>query len=177
MIRNRDRIKSRAELVAVRAAAQRAIRESNGAIPADLLTILVRAGLVLLDSPASSGAAAGDGRSVCATLRWPYRTILAKLQAGKPVTLDELVELNLLTVTEAADVLCVSAGTVQALVRDQVIASFRIHARAIRIPAGAVVEHLAHRLTIPSKSAADASTPASAVPESEHHDDDRQSSR
>ncbi|MER6514769.1 helix-turn-helix domain-containing protein [Nonomuraea sp. NPDC001636] len=160
---------SRRERRERREAVLHALRESKGTIPPDVLTALVAAGLVILSQPARTAAprirpagAGLSGESLYAALSWPYRDTLAKLKAGVPVTLDEVADLNLLTVAEAAELMAVSDRTVHALVARGDIAHFRIHARALRIPAGAAVEHLASRLTYPSSTDAEASTPAPA---------------
>jgi excisionase family DNA binding protein len=157
---------TRSERRELRDMVQRALHQSDGTIPPGVLTTLVRDGLLVLGTPEQSDTTVAvtglPGKSVHAALRWPYRATLNKLRNSQPVTLDELAELNLMTVAEAADLMGVSDRTVHALIAEDEIPHFRIHARAIRVPAGAVVEHLTNRLTHPTARPADALTRAPA---------------
>ncbi|MEU4511710.1 helix-turn-helix domain-containing protein [Nonomuraea wenchangensis] len=129
------------------------VRDTDPDMPADVLRTLADTRLVTL------GPAAGGGRlitvtpegykSLAASLGTDYRTTLAKLRDRAPVSLDELMTLDLIRVADVRKILGVSHRTANLLVEKGLLPHFEVHKRSHRVPYAAVVQYLAERLVLP----------------------------
>lgn len=129
------------------------VRDTDADIPADVLQTLTDTRLVTLGPVASGGrrvTVTPEGyKSLAASLGTDYRITLAKLRDHAPVSLDELMSLDLIRVADVRKILGVSHRTANLLVEKGHLPHFEVHSRSHRVPYAAVVHYLAQRLVLP----------------------------
>ncbi|MET7334300.1 helix-turn-helix domain-containing protein [Nonomuraea sp. NPDC005650] len=129
------------------------MRDTDADIPADVLQTLTDTRLVTLGPVASGGrrvTVTPEGyKSLAASLGTDYRITLAKLRDHAPVSLDELMSLDLIRVADVRKILGVSHRTANLLVEKGHLPHFEVHSRSHRVPYAAVVHYLAQRLVLP----------------------------
>jgi excisionase family DNA binding protein len=150
---NELRERSTAALNVLRRASTDQVRDTSADVPADVLRTLTETRLVTLGPTASGGrliTVTEEGyKSLAASLGTDYRTTLAKLRDGVPVSLDELIRLDLIRVAEVRKILGVGHRTANLLIEKGRLPHFEVHSRSHRIPYAAVVQYLAERLILP----------------------------